>query len=71
MNWQRGTETHRGEAEESRQQEAEVRRMGKKVTHPGEMESPGRNREAQHGDKHNFNGREGPKDNKALIGAVA
>lgn len=67
---QRGRET-RGEAEEGRQEEAEVGRMGIKGTHPGEMESPGRNGEAQQEDEHNFNSRESHKDNKALIGIAA
>ena len=35
-----------------------------------EREIPSINREAQHEDKHNFNSREDPKENKAIIRTV-
>lgn len=43
---------------------------GKKGNTYREREIPGIEREAQHEDKHNFNGREGPKENKAIIRTI-
>jgi len=58
LNWQRGREKYTPEeAEESRQHETRVRRMGRRVTHTGQTEIPSRNREVQHEDKHCFNSR--------------